>query len=221
MYLWRLVDALREDYPKIAALLGDERFYALAEAYVREHPSRHHDLGRMGVHLAAFLRAHPDPARPDLADLAALEWARSEVFFEVEAAPVRQDALAALSPEQSLDVRFRLAPALRRIAVEHDAVRLARPRAWDAVPPPAPGVQAIAVWRRRFDVFHTALELRGGDRARTAASGDPLSRVQRRLRPPRGRGRRLRRDRELVRGRADRGGGEAGDFLEGCRRDLL
>jgi Putative DNA-binding domain len=178
MYLWRLVDALREDYPKLAALLGDERFYALAEAYVREHPSHHHDLGRLGVHLPAFLRAHPDPGRPDLADLAALEWARSEVFFEAETEPARQDALAALSPEEFLEARLRLAPALRVLAVEHDAVGLWRAlEHGEPAPPPAPGIHAMAVWRSRFEVFHTALELDEATALEAVASGDPLSRV--------------------------------------------
>jgi hypothetical protein len=178
MYLWRLVDALREDYPKLAALLGEERFYSLAEAYVHEHPSSHHDLGRIGLCLPAFLRGHPDPGRPDLADLAALEWARSEVFFEAEVDPARQDALASLPPEQFLHVRLRLAPALRVLAVEHDALALWRAlEHGDPVPPPAPGIQVIAVWRGEFDVFHTALALDEATGLESAASGDPLARV--------------------------------------------
>jgi hypothetical protein len=178
MYLWRLVDALREDYPKLAALLGDERFYALAEAYVREHPSRDHDLGRVGVHLPAFLRAYPEPGRPDLAGLAALEWARSEVFFEAEVETARQDALGASSPEQFLQARLRLVPALRVLAVEHEAVGLWRALEHaDTVPPPAPGIQAIAVWRGGFDVFHTALELDEATALESVAWGDPLARV--------------------------------------------
>ncbi len=178
MYLWRLVDALREDYPKLAALLGDARFHALAEAYAREHPSRHHDLGRVGVHLPAFLRVHPEAGRPDLADLAALEWARSEVFFEVEVEPARPDALAALPPAQFLEARLRLAPALRVLAVEHDAVAPWRAlERGEAAPPPAPGIQAIAVWRAGFDVFHAALELDEATALESAASGDPLARV--------------------------------------------
>ena len=178
MYLWRLVDALREDYPKLAAFLGDVRFYTLAEAYVREYPSAHHDLGRMGVHLASFLRAHPDRGRPDLADLAALEWARSEVFFEEEVEPVRQDALAALPPEQFLEARLRLAPALRLLTVEHDATVLWRAlEHGHAVPQPMPGIHAIAVWRSGFDVFHTALELDEAAALESAASGAPLARV--------------------------------------------
>jgi hypothetical protein len=177
MYLWRLVDALREDYPKVAALLGDERFYALAEAYVREHPSSHHDMGRMGAHLAAFLRSHADPARPDLADLAALEWARSEVFFEAEVEPARKDALAALPPQKFLHTRLRLTPALRVLSVEHDAAGLWRALEHEeATPPAAQGSHAIAVWRTGFQVFHTELTLDEATALEAVASGDPLAR---------------------------------------------
>jgi hypothetical protein len=177
-YQWRLVDALREDYPKLAKLLGDERFYALAETYVRERPSHHHDLGRMGERLPAFLRAHPDPGRPDLTDLAALEWARSEVFFEADVKPAGQEALAALSTAEFLEARLRLVPALRLLAVEHDAVGLWRALEHEEpVPSPAPGIHAIAVWRKEFEVFHTALELDEATALEGAAAGDPLSRV--------------------------------------------
>jgi hypothetical protein len=178
MYLWRLVDALREDYPKMAALLGDERFYAIGEAYAREHPSRHHDLGRVGVHLPAFLRANPDPERPDLADLAALEWARTEVFFEGEVAPASSDALAALPPEGFLETSLRLVPALRLLTAEHDVAALWRAlEDGNPAPPPAPGTRAIAVWRRGFEVFHTRLDSDEAAALRAVASGHTLSHV--------------------------------------------
>jgi Putative DNA-binding domain len=176
MYLWRLVDALREDYPKLAALVGDERFYALSEAYVREHPSRHHDLGRAGVHLPAFLRGHPDPGRPDLADLAALEWSRSEVFFEAEVERASSGALAALPAEEFPETRLHLVPALRVLTAEHDVVHLWRElEHGHPAPSPAPGVHAIAVWRSGFDVLHTSLELDEASALRAVGSGDPLS----------------------------------------------
>src|SRR5216684_2592801 len=79
MFVWRQIDALREDFPKLAQLLGDEGFYATAEKYLRVHPSTHPSLGQLGRQFASFL-AETGGHRPDVADLAVLEWARCEVF---------------------------------------------------------------------------------------------------------------------------------------------
>jgi hypothetical protein len=179
MYLWRQVDALREDYPKLAALLGNEAFCRLGEAYVRAHPSEHPDLGQLGRHLAAFLRARPDLApRQDLADLAALEWARSEVFFETAAEPVGPAALAAIPPESFPGVRLRLIPALRILVLEHDAALVwSQLEAGSAAGPPEARPAAAAVWRSGFDVFHAAVDLDEAVALAGAAAGDPLSRV--------------------------------------------
>ena len=73
MYVFRQVDALREDFPLLVKKLGDEAFFQLAERYVLAHPSEDPDLGRLGRRFAEFC---PEELRA----LAALEWARSEVF---------------------------------------------------------------------------------------------------------------------------------------------
>jgi hypothetical protein len=178
MYLWRLADALRADYSKLAALLGGERFLALAEAYAREHPSDRPDLGQFGRHLPAFLRRHPAQERADLADLAALEWARSEVFFEAPATPVGREALAALPPDAFLGARLGLIPALRSLALDHDAVAVwRRLEEGDSEAAPIERSTAVAVWRAGFEVFHSPLE---DDEARAldiARAGEPLSNV--------------------------------------------
>ncbi len=68
MWLARLVDALRADFPALGAVLGDEAFERLAGAYLRDHPSDDPDVGRVGRRLPGFLRDHPELAsRPDLA----------------------------------------------------------------------------------------------------------------------------------------------------------
>jgi hypothetical protein len=178
MYLWRLTDALREDYPKLAALLGDERFLALAEAYAREHPSDRPDLGQFGRYLPAFLRRFPAPERADLADLAALEWARAEVFFGAPAAPVAREALAALGPDAFLDARLELTPALRVLVLDRDAATLWR-RLEDGEPADAPIADPIAVvvWRSGFEVFHGRVDLDEARALEVAQAGEPLSSV--------------------------------------------
>jgi len=95
MYLFRLVEALREDYRLVARLLGDDAFFALCAGYVGAHPSRNPSLARLGAELPAFLRERPAP-RPDLADLAALEWARAEAFIAPDSAPLDETAVRTL-----------------------------------------------------------------------------------------------------------------------------
>lgn len=98
MFLWRQVDALREDFPETAARLGDEAFFALAKRYVLAHPSEDPDLGRIGHRFAEF------SGEP----LAALEWARSEVFLEAEVARMT-------APEFAQKLAVRIVPALRLV----------------------------------------------------------------------------------------------------------
>jgi len=78
MFLHRQVDALREDFPETARALGEKKFFFFARKYVLRHPSEDPDLGRLGRKFAEFLGS----------ELAAVEWARSEVFFEPDAEPI-------------------------------------------------------------------------------------------------------------------------------------
>lgn len=177
MYLWRLTDALREDYPMLAALLGDERFLALAEAYAREHPSDRPDLGQFGRHLPAFLRRLPASGRADLADLAALEWARSEVFFGAPATPVARDLLSALGPDTFLDARLELIPALRVLTLDHDAATLWRHLEDGQADAPIATPTSVVVWREGFEVFHGRIELDEANALDSARAGERLASV--------------------------------------------
>ena len=178
MYLWRLVDALRETFPKVAQHLGDETFAALAEDYLRLNPSEHHDVGQVGRRLAAFLREFPDPERPDLADLAELEWARHQVFFAPPAEPVGPGAFAGLDPEAFARTGLVLSPALQVLVLDHAAAPLWR-RLEDGEPPdpPSPGPSAVAVWRSGFEVFHGPLSLDEAVALEGARSGDSLATI--------------------------------------------
>lgn len=178
MYLWRLTDALRETFPKLVRFLGDGRFAALAEDYLRRNPSEHHDVGRVGRRLAAFLRQYPDPDRPDLADLAELEWARQEVFFAPPAEPVGAEAFAGLDPEIFARTGLVLSPALRVLVLDHAVQPLwGRLEGGEPPGPPSPGTSALAVWRSGFEVFHGSLPLEEAVALQGAASGDSLARI--------------------------------------------
>jgi hypothetical protein len=171
MWLSRQVEALRAEFPALCAALADERFAALCRAYLEAHPSEHHDIGRLGRHLAEFLRRRPAPERSDLGDLAELEWARSEVFFGAEAEPVGRGALAELGPADFLAARLRLVPALRLLSLRHPAQRTweSALRGQDAVA--APQDTHLVVWRREDEVFHAPLEAVEAAALRAASQG--------------------------------------------------
>ena len=175
MFLWRQIDSLREDFPKVSALLGDHGSYHAFEDYLAAHPSTHPSLNRLGHALAAFL-SRREGAREDLSDLAALEWARCEVFDEADS-PAAAAALLE-GREDAAAVRFLLAPALRLLELRHDVVPL-----WHELdegreaPPPAPGVSQVAVWRKEFIVSHCALAPDEAVALRRALDGATLAEV--------------------------------------------
>lgn len=175
MWFWRQVEALRAEFPALASCLGPERLEALCRDYLRVHPSEHHDIGRLGRHLGAFLRRHPAAERSDLGDLAELEWARSEVFFEAPAEAVAQERLAELAPEGFGRARLRFVPALRLLRLGHPVQEpwLEAIRGVAATPAPA-APTFLAVWRAGSEVLHAPLDPSEGLALQAALSGARL-----------------------------------------------
>ena len=173
MFIWRQIDALRDDFPKLARVFGDGPFYAMAEDYLREHPSRHASLSELGRELPAFLRVWlGEGARSDLFDLASLEWARAKVFEEANVEPAPPEKLRAIGAGELPQLCLSFVPALRLIEVGHDLEALwedgARPG------PPSPRRQSIAVWRKAFEVLHAPIDDDEAKALALARSGEPL-----------------------------------------------
>jgi Putative DNA-binding domain len=173
MFVWRQIDALRDDFPKLALLLGDGPFYGMAEEYLRAHPSQHASLSELGRELPRFLGGWSgEGARADLADLAALEWARAKVFEEanVEIAPAER--LRAFTRDELPGLCLRFVPALRLLPLGHDLSALWQDAARPG--PPSPRKEQVAVWRKDFEVLHAALDADEARALELAISGEPL-----------------------------------------------
>jgi hypothetical protein len=181
MYRSRLEEALGATFPNLRRLLGPERFGALAGDYLASYPSQHHDIAQVGRRLAAFLRDHPDGgegARPDLADLAELEWLRQGCFFAPPAEPVGPAAFAGLSPRAFVAATLALSPALRVGWLARDVTPLWRAlEAGEPAPPPADETAAVAVWRTGFEVAHARLDPDEAVALARAAAGEPLGAI--------------------------------------------
>jgi hypothetical protein len=164
MYFFRIVDALRGDYPKLLGAVGEDAFHNLATDYLQAHPSRHPSLRFVGAALPGFVRDHALGAgRPWLAELAALEWARADVFDRADAAPLTREALAAVPPAGFASIALRVAAAVELVPAAfrvEETWRGLEDGGEPAAPGQAPAGHALLVWRRDVTVYHRTLEAR-------------------------------------------------------------
>jgi hypothetical protein len=157
----RLAEALENNFPALAQLLGATDFQGLAADYVRMHDSPFFSIRYYGDQLPGFLAAHEDyVAAPVLAELAAWEWAMTSVFDAADAAPLEHAALARVSPQQWAQLRFSFHPSLQRRALCWNV-----PQLWQALTagserPPvtlaAAPVQWL-LWRRELTTCYRSL----------------------------------------------------------------
>jgi len=161
-YAARLIEALRDHYPVLHRILGDEDFEALAAAFVRAYPSVHRSIRWYGQEVAAFLRVEPPFAeQPILAEIAAFEWCLAEAFDSADESVLGRAALANVEPAEWGSLTFRFHPSVRRLAFEWNAAA-----AWKAVSaeeaPPTPERSAEPVewliWRQNLENYFRSLD---------------------------------------------------------------
>jgi hypothetical protein len=176
MYLLRLREALRTDYPLLLHFLGEERFYALADDYVHAYPSRSYTLNRLGDHLPEFIRTQAKVARRGLLyDLARLELAMTEAFDAEEAAVMSPLEVESLPEEAWETLRLQPVPALRVLEFSYpvnayaQAVRDEKP-----VPPLRKKVAFAAVCRKDYGVVRLELPRAAFLLLQALAAGTPV-----------------------------------------------
>ncbi|MBL8940542.1 MAG: putative DNA-binding domain-containing protein [Archangium sp.] len=176
-YWLRLRDVLRGEFEHVRAVLGDDDFDVLAAKYVKAHPSTHFSLNWLGQHLPSFLRAQPVDGAPFLADLAELEWARSQAFIAEDSPVVSAESLSVVTPETAATVRFTLTPSVRVLQHAFDIRPLFRAIAdgasWSEIAMP-PSPTALVVFRQGFTVFHDAVSSAEAEALTRAMTGATL-----------------------------------------------
>lgn len=131
-YWFRIISSLNEDFVGLRAVVGDEKFDALVQAYLTANPSRSFTLRDLGSLLAGWLQANPDYVHPheSLAlDMVRLEWADTECFDAEEQpalaladiARLGSDPVLHLQPHvQLLDLQYPVDKLLLEIREEQD-----------------------------------------------------------------------------------------------------
>lgn len=184
MYFARLLDALYEDFPRVAAFLGCERFRDLVRAYLKEHSSTYPSLRHLGRYFADFLDTQPEmlEALPFLSDLARLEWTRLEVFDAPDAEPLQLQHLQHLPPEDWPALRFHLIPAchlLHSVWPVHEIWAAGEGEIWSAQVRPT----VVRIWRQEFAVYHTSMDAVEQQALVRVRQGEPFAAICTALEP--------------------------------------
>jgi hypothetical protein len=156
MYFYRLHDCLCEDFPKTRERLGPTHFNNLVTDYLLAHPPTHYSLREVGRALPEFLAGHaPTDEFAAICDLAALEWARVDVFDEADAPALDRDALVRVSADAPETTFIRAVPAIRLLQIDEAALyRWESPDAGHAPSSRDAQPRSIVVWRKGFAVHH-------------------------------------------------------------------
>lgn len=162
MYWLRLRDVLRDEFPMVRSVLGEEDFDILCAKYFKQHPSTHHSLNFLGQFLPSFLRECPVDGVPWLTELSELEWARSQSFIAPDVPSVTRAQLAEqVTPDTAEGARFTIHPSVRVLRHRYDVRAVFRALAdggsWQGVAVEERPT-TLAVFRQGFTVFHQRVE---------------------------------------------------------------
>jgi hypothetical protein len=186
-YPARLHDALAEQFPAVARLVGAARFHALVHRYLRAAGLRSYNLNEAGAEMSAFLRADALGAElPFLADLAELEWAVVRAFHATDEPALAPAQLAAIDPAALLAgaVRFQPSVAVRESPWPIHALWEARDAAPGAIDIDLATGERVLVRRAGFAVACTPIDAGRAAALHALLAGHPLGDVAERADDP-------------------------------------
>ena len=154
----RLKEVLANDYPAVLMAIGEDRFYRLADGYIRAHPSHYFSLRDFGSHLPGFVGdlISRDADYRDMSwlqELSLFEWTLGQAFNAADSTLFTEQEMAAIPPQAWPELKFRLHPSVLRLDLAWNA-----PEMWCALtadnPTPVTAVQEVAspwlVWREQL-----------------------------------------------------------------------
>jgi len=118
-YWFRLLDCFSQDNPGLRAVLGEEKFMQLAEAYLAKYPSRSFTLRNLCSRLEKFVTDEPKWTAPHQTlarDLIKFEWAQIVAFDGPTEPVLTAQEIAEANPAK---LRLALQPYLSLLALRY------------------------------------------------------------------------------------------------------
>jgi hypothetical protein len=151
-----LIETLKDAFPAVHRIVGDDFFGATARAYIMVEPPRSPILLDYGAGFPDFIRQfEPAAVLPYLADVARIERAWTEAYHAPEVAPIDPSAFTAIAPDQLPAIQLALHPSLRVVRSQFPALTIWQMNVAGGVPAPvdlAAGGEDVLVVRPLADV---------------------------------------------------------------------
>jgi hypothetical protein len=151
-YRLRLLEVLSNDFEALRAHLGRVEFERAARAYIEAQASNFRNVRWYGGGLSDFLAGHAHfGGRPEIAELARLEWALGIAFDAADAPVLRFEDLAGSAPAEWPSLVLEPHPSLQVLPLRTNAPALWHATREGGQPPPVRiGTQAVqyAIWRK-------------------------------------------------------------------------
>ena len=113
---YSLSDALSDFYPVVTKLVGEDFFWAMAAAFVRDYPPKSGRILEYGAGFPGFIATfEPAKSLVYLSDVAQLEWAWHEAYHAADAEALDPAELQKFPPERMADLTFTLHPSAQRL----------------------------------------------------------------------------------------------------------
>ena len=150
-----LTETLKDAFPAVHRIVGDEFFRAMARAYVMVELPHSPILLDYGAGFPDFIRQfEPAAVLPYLPDVARIERAWTEAYHAREASPIGPDAFSAIAPDQLPALRLEPHPSLRVVRSHFPALTIWQMNAAGGIPAPvdlAAGDEDVLVVRPLAD----------------------------------------------------------------------
>ena len=132
-----LIDALKQSFPAVTRIVGDEFMTAMTRIYVAQEPPASPILLHYGAGFADFIESfEPASTVPYLADVARMERAWHEAYHARETTTLDTTSLAGLAPHEFERVNFTPHPSLQLVSSSYPALSIWQMNVEGAEPQP-------------------------------------------------------------------------------------
>lgn len=176
MYILRLVDVLKIDFPSIAYFLGEKGYRRFVENYLQVYPSQSYNLNNLSYDVPNFIKASTNLRRKDfLYELASLELMLSHIFNLEETPVLTKEDIAKVSPEIWETARIVPIKAFHLFAFHYNINDYLEAVQNDEKPPRIRNVNTwVAVYRRDYKLWRLPLSEDAYNMLKDIVDGKPL-----------------------------------------------